>query len=107
MSAGSKSSSSQASDQTQLNGAVTSKPAKGAVKGKKEEARPVDLSLLHLKVGMVRKAERHPDADTLYVEEIDCGEEKPRTVGLLTTALFAAVWLATCALANDDAHLSC
>ena len=79
--AGSNSSSSQASDQTQLNGAVTSKPQKGApAKGKKEEARLVDLSLLSLKVGVIRKAERHPDAETLYVEEVDCGEEQPRTV---------------------------
>merc|ERR1712020_260015 len=29
---------------------------------------------------MGRKATRHPDADSLYVEEIDCGEEKARTV---------------------------
>merc|ERR1712004_396737 len=25
-------------------------------------------------------AKKHPDADSLYVEEIDVGEEKPRTV---------------------------
>ncbi len=42
----------------------------------------MDLSLLNLKVGVIRKAERHPDADTLYVEEVDCGEEQPRTVHL-------------------------
>lgn len=88
--AGSNSSSSQASDQTQVNGAVTSKPQKGApTKGRKEEARPVDLSLLSLKVGVIRKAERHPDADTLYVEEVDCGEEQPRTVQPLRPALAA------------------
>ena len=89
--AGTASSSSQASDQTQLNGAVTSKPQKGgAPKAKKEEARPIDLSLLSLKVGVIRKAERHPDADTLYVEEVDCGEEQPRTVlPLLLLAGFA------------------
>ena len=82
--AGTTSSSSQASDQTQLNGAVTSKPQKGgAPKAKKEEARPIDLSLLNLKVGVICKAARHPDADTLYVEEVDCGEEQPRTVRLL------------------------
>ncbi len=40
----------------------------------------MDLTLLNLKVGVIRKAERHPDADTLYVEEVDCGEEQPRTV---------------------------
>jgi tRNA-binding EMAP/Myf-like protein len=27
-----------------------------------------------------RKASKHAEADTLYVEEIDIGEEKPRTV---------------------------
>ena len=27
-----------------------------------------------------RSAKKHPDADSLYVEEIDVGEEKPRTV---------------------------
>ena len=90
--AGAASSSSQASDQTQLNGAVTSKPQKGsAPKAKKEEARPIDLSLLHLKVGVIRKAERHPDADTLYVEEVDCGEEQPRTVpSFLLSAILCA-----------------
>ena len=40
----------------------------------------MDLSLLHLKVGVIKEAKRHPDADTLYVEEIDCGESEPRTV---------------------------
>ena len=73
------------SDQTQLNGAVTSKPQKSSAagKGKKEEARAVDLSLLNLKVGVIRSAERHPDADTLYVEQVDCGEEQLRTVEAL------------------------
>ena len=47
----------------------------------------MDLSLLNLKVGVIRKAERHPDADTLYVEEVDCGEEQPRTVVACTSCL--------------------
>ena len=34
---------------------------------------------LMMKVAL-RTASKHPDADALYVEEIDCGEEKPRTV---------------------------
>lgn len=33
-----------------------------------------------MKVGLIRTAKRHPDADGLYVEEVDVGEEKPRTV---------------------------
>ncbi|CAL8471724.1 g11266 [Coccomyxa elongata] len=64
-----------ASEQT--NGAAPGKADKGS-KGK--NGRPVDLSLLHLKVGVIKEAKRHPDADTLYVEEIDCGEPEPRTV---------------------------
>merc|ERR1712183_442808 len=47
--------------------------------GKEEEA-PVDIGRLDLRVGHIRKASKHPDADSLYVEEIDLGEDKPRTV---------------------------
>merc|ERR1712241_124638 len=47
---------------------------------KKEEEAPVDIGRLDLRVGHIRKASKHPDADSLYVEEIDCGEEKARTV---------------------------
>ena len=39
-----------------------------------------EVQRLDLRVGYVAKVERHPDADTLYVEQIDVGEEKPRTV---------------------------
>ena len=47
---------------------------------KKEEEAPVDIGRLDMRVGHIRKASKHPDADSLYVEEIDLGEEKPRTV---------------------------
>ena len=33
-----------------------------------------------MKVGKITKCEKHPDADALYLEEIECGEEKPRQV---------------------------
>jgi len=36
--------------------------------------------MLDLRVGLIRKAEKHPDADSLYVSQIDVGEEKVRTV---------------------------
>lgn len=36
--------------------------------------------LLDLRVGKVLKAWRHPDADSLYVEEVDIGEAEPRTI---------------------------
>jgi tRNA-binding EMAP/Myf-like protein len=35
---------------------------------------------LDMRVGLIRSAKRHPDADSLYVEEVDVGEDKPRTV---------------------------
>lgn len=33
-----------------------------------------------MRVGLIRTAKKHPDADSLYVEEVDVGEDKPRTV---------------------------
>jgi aminoacyl tRNA synthase complex-interacting multifunctional protein 1 len=41
---------------------------------------PVDVGRLDLRVGHIRSAKKHPDADSLYIEEVDVGEEKPRTV---------------------------
>ncbi len=40
----------------------------------------VDVGRLDLRVGLIVKAEKHPDADTLYVEQVDLGEAQPRTV---------------------------
>lgn len=40
----------------------------------------MDVSRLDLRVGQIVKVEKHPDADSLYVEEIDLGEESPRVV---------------------------
>ena len=33
-----------------------------------------------LRVGVTKKARRHPEADSLYVEEVEAGEEAPRQV---------------------------
>jgi len=41
---------------------------------------PVDVARLELVVGTVTSVKRHPDADSLYVEEIDLGAEAPRQV---------------------------
>jgi Putative tRNA binding domain len=41
---------------------------------------PVDVSRLDLRVGVITKVWRHPDAESLYVEEIDVGEAGPRQV---------------------------
>ncbi|KAI3988539.1 hypothetical protein MKX01_026353 [Papaver californicum] len=40
----------------------------------------IAISRLDIRVGLITKAMRHPDADSLYVEEIDVGEAAPRTV---------------------------
>lgn len=44
-----------------------------------EEA-PVDIGRLDLRVGKIIEVMKHPDADSLYVEKIECGEARPRTV---------------------------
>ncbi|GJY71439.1 probable methionine--tRNA ligase, partial [Tanacetum coccineum] len=38
------------------------------------------ISRLDIRVGVIREVKKHPDADSLYVETIDVGEEQPRTV---------------------------
>jgi len=71
----------------------SAKPAKDKPKKEKKEKKeaapakepaaaesPVDVGRLDMRVGHIRTATKHPDADSLYVEEIDVGEEKPRTV---------------------------
>ncbi|XP_072481143.1 aminoacyl tRNA synthase complex-interacting multifunctional protein 1 [Notamacropus eugenii] len=44
------------------------------------DSKPIDVSLLDLRVGCIIAAKKHPDADSLYVEEVDVGEKVPRTV---------------------------
>uniref|UniRef100_A0A6B2EJ44 Putative trna-binding protein n=1 Tax=Phlebotomus kandelakii TaxID=1109342 RepID=A0A6B2EJ44_9DIPT len=41
---------------------------------------PIDVGRLDFRVGRIVDVARHPDADTLYVEKIDCGEPQVRTV---------------------------
>lgn len=35
---------------------------------------------LDIRVGKIVDVSKHPDADTLYVEKIDLGEDAPRTI---------------------------
>lgn len=57
------------------------KPALAAGDEEKGEVSVGELAgLLDIRVGRVVKAWRHPEADTLYVEEVDVGEEQPRTI---------------------------
>lgn len=60
------------------------KGAPGDAKTKKAPAEaknlPVDVSRLDIRVGVISDVKKHPDADSLYVEQIDVGEAAPRTV---------------------------
>jgi tRNA-binding EMAP/Myf-like protein len=40
----------------------------------------VDISRLDMRVGLIKEAKKHPDADGLYVEDVDLGEGKTRTI---------------------------
>ncbi|KAG0465746.1 hypothetical protein HPP92_019910 [Vanilla planifolia] len=51
----------------------------GNAKPKAPEA-DISVSRLDIRVGLITKVEKHPDADSLYVEEIDIGEGSTRTV---------------------------
>jgi tRNA-binding EMAP/Myf-like protein len=56
-----------------------------AGKGKKKDAaadadRPIDISRLDLRVGKIVGVKKHPDADSLYVEDVDLGEGQTRTI---------------------------
>ena len=76
------------------------KPAKEKQpKGGNKTANPpaddtIDVGRLDLRVGKIIEAKKHPDADALYVETIDLGEEKPRTVvsGLVKHVPLEQVW---------------
>ncbi|XP_030563601.1 aminoacyl tRNA synthase complex-interacting multifunctional protein 1 [Drosophila novamexicana] len=68
--------------------AATATPKEKKVKEKKPAAAkpsavaeaPVDVGRLDMRVGKIVEVGRHPDADSLYLEKIDCGEPAPRTV---------------------------
>ncbi|XP_035023517.1 aminoacyl tRNA synthase complex-interacting multifunctional protein 1a isoform X2 [Hippoglossus stenolepis] len=59
---------------------------KDGEKTEKKQAAPsqedakVDVSRLDLRIGRIMEAQKHPDADSLYVEQVDVGEASPRTV---------------------------
>ncbi|KAG2493035.1 hypothetical protein HYH03_008698 [Edaphochlamys debaryana] len=39
-----------------------------------------DPATMDIRIGKIVKVEQHPDADSLYVEQIDVGEPEPRTI---------------------------
>lgn len=52
------------------------KPAEPAPKLSETE----DISRLDIRVGLIKTCRKHENADSLYIEEIDVGEEAPRQV---------------------------
>ncbi|KAG8134473.1 hypothetical protein E2320_007592 [Naja naja] len=45
-----------------------------------DDSKPLDVSRLDLRIGCIVTAKKHPDADSLYIEEVDVGEANLRTV---------------------------
>jgi aminoacyl tRNA synthase complex-interacting multifunctional protein 1 len=62
--------------------AAGKKKGGGAMEGKvlDRSGNVEPVTRLDIRVGQIVSCERHPDADALYVEQIDVGEAEPRTV---------------------------
>lgn len=58
------------------------KPEKKAAApaAEKKEDGPLNINALDLRVGIIRKVEKHATAEKLYCEEIDVGEDAPRAI---------------------------
>lgn len=56
------------------------KPATDKPVAAPAEEAAVDVGRIDLRVGKIIDVQRHPDADSLYVEKIDLGEPQPRTI---------------------------
>jgi len=55
------------------------KGGKGGKQASDDPEQP-DITHLDIRVGKIVHVEKHPNADTLYVEQIDLGESAPRTI---------------------------
>ncbi|XP_058753132.1 uncharacterized protein LOC131626316 [Vicia villosa] len=78
-------------NKAEVNGKATGDPEPAKAKAKAKATKPagkevaekeneLSVSLLNIQVGLIRKAWKHPSADSLLVEEIDVGEAKLRQV---------------------------
>ncbi|XP_030449945.1 uncharacterized protein LOC115672303 [Syzygium oleosum] len=63
-----------------VDGQANQESKKAPGKEPAEKDKEIDVSLLNIRVGLIRKAWKHPSADSLLVEEIDVGEAKLRQV---------------------------
>lgn len=64
----------------EVNGEVQVKAKKKQKQSAPPPSTDIDISKLDIRVGMIRKAWLHADADKLFCEEIDIGEEEPRQI---------------------------
>ncbi|XP_053399455.1 aminoacyl tRNA synthase complex-interacting multifunctional protein 1-like isoform X2 [Mercenaria mercenaria] len=70
-------------DASKKKGDEESKPKKAKVEKKDAAAgavRPKDISRIDLRVGKIVNCKKHPDADRLYVNDVDLGEGQTRTI---------------------------
>ncbi|KAL2923354.1 putative methionine--tRNA ligase [Bienertia sinuspersici] len=68
---------------TKISDKSEKKKAAKAAAGTKSKPAPeaeITIARLDIRVGLITKVQKHPDADSLYVEEIDVGDATPRTV---------------------------
>ncbi|KAK3829346.1 MAG: hypothetical protein J3Q66DRAFT_364367 [Benniella sp.] len=70
-----------------LNSVASPQPStKDTVANNTEQSEEDHISKLDIRVGIVRSVSTHPDAESLYIEQVDVGEEedgqpkKPRTI---------------------------
>lgn len=61
---------------------VKEQPPKADKKAKKtnETTEVIDVSRFDMRIGKILEISKHPEADTLYVEQVDIGEAKPRQI---------------------------
>jgi len=60
--------------------AKASKPASTSAKTNEPSAEKVDISRLDLRIGQIISAQKHPEADNLYLEEVSFGGDSKKTV---------------------------
>ena len=63
-----------------VSGEAKGKKGKGEKKQPEAASDTVDISRLDLRVGKIVGVKKHPDADSLYIEEVDVGEGQVRTI---------------------------
>jgi aminoacyl tRNA synthase complex-interacting multifunctional protein 1 len=64
-------------EKTEKNGEEKEKPRSATASA---DSKPIGVSCLELRIACIVTAEEHPNADSLYVKEVDVGKAGSRTV---------------------------